>query len=333
MKLEYIIASLAAVVAASSILVAYQLQMTIASLHEELDRLSRELEELRGKLREYNLTRMGASGLEARAIVYILPSEACTSYWKEKYGDRIYFYVHADLEDYRDLIGGDFDRIRKFYDSVIIVIPADDTRRFYRNLEIVDDIASRRGLRILWAIFPKWKYGAEEDYLEPGTAMNKLVLDLMQHLSKMNSTWKIAVWYGWKGRTNPDDILEFYERLPRDLKGLYSAWIDQPFISVVDGLAARDPPFLVVTELYSYEAIKRYSGVLRNQMVITGFHGAPNPDKWLEVICGKLLLIRGARGIGIWMYFDRGDGSGEDYAAYFPELGMANPWECFEVGG
>ena len=269
--------------------------------------------------------------MRARGIVYILPSEACTSTWAEKYGDRIYFYVYANLSNYEEEIGRDFSAIREFYDTVIIVIPAEDTQLFYHNLAVVDRVARRCSLRLMWAIFPKWKYGAEEDYLEPGTAMNKLVVGLMEYLSSLDSTWKIAVWYGWKNRLNHEDIVNFYNSLPDDLKKFYAAWIDEGYAPVLDGLSGENPEFLVVTELYDPEYIIKYSGKLPWQMVITGFYGAHSPEEWLNGICGKLSLIKNPLAVGIWIFYDRGDGHGEEYGAYFPGRGLADPWQCLKV--
>ena len=84
----------------------------------------------------------------------------------------------------------------------------------------------------MWVIFPKWKYGPEESYLVPGTPMNRVVLKLMNFLLALNSTWKIAVWYGWAYRLNASDILSSYNSLPDELKKLYAAWIDDDFVEV-----------------------------------------------------------------------------------------------------
>ena len=215
--------------------------------------------------------------IKARGIVYVLPSNASTPFWKERYGDRCYFYVYANLSDYKDAISEDFFIIRKYYDTVIVVIPADDTSLFHHNLAVVDKIAQENSLRLMWAIFPKWKYGAEEDYLKPGTPMNKLVIELMAYLSSLNSTWKIGVWYGWQYRLNYTDIIDFYTSLPENLRKLYAAWIDEPYAPILENLSRVKPEFLVVTELYSFEAIIKYSGKVSWQMIITGFYRAKTP--------------------------------------------------------
>ncbi len=285
------------------------------------------LEAVREVVGEYSKEQRGARG-----IVYILPSGACTSTWTRRYGDRIYFYVHANLSDYRDAIEEDFSVISEYYDTVIVIIPADDTQLFHHNLKVVSDIAGRYSLRILWGIFPKWKYGAEESYLRQGTPMNRLVVDLMEYLSSLDSTWRIAVWYGWKDRLDYREIIRFYNSLPVDLKGKYAVWLDEEYAPVVDGLATVGPTFLVVTELYSEEEIVRYSGRLDQQMVVTGYEGASNAKDWLNGICPKLRSIRKPAFVGIWMFYDEGDGSGESYGAYFPRQGLADPWYCVKSG-
>lgn len=265
-----------------------------------------------------------------RGIVYILPSGACTDAWERRYGDRIYFYVHANLSDYRDMIERDFSLISENYDTVIVIIPADDTELFLHNLKVISDIASEHSLRVLWGIFPKEKYGIEESYLRSGTAMNELVIELMEYLSSLDSTWKVAVWYGWEGRQDYREILHFYRNLPEDLKEGFAIWLDEEYASVLNGLATVEPGFFVVTELYSGEEIARYSGRFERQVVITG-HEAGSAGDWLKGICPLLRSIRTSY-VGIWMFYDRGDGSGESYGAYFPGEGLADPWDCIKGG-
>ncbi len=267
---------------------------------------------------------------ELRGMVYILPSGACTDVWERRYGDRIYFYVHANLSDYRDMIERDFSVISEYYDTVIVILPADDTKLFLHNLKVISDIASEHSLRVLWGIFPKGKYGVEESYLRSGTKMNGLVIELMDYLSSLDSTWKVAVWYGWEGRQDYREILHFYHNLLEDLKERYAVWLDEEYASVLDGLATAEPGFFVVTELYSGEEIEKYSGRLGRQVVITGYEAGSAVD-WLEGICPLLRSIRTAY-VGIWMFYDRGDGSGESYGAYFPGEGLADPWDCMKGG-
>jgi len=317
-----------------------ELRKTLSELEESRRQLLEKLGELEEALRAAQQPVAQAAGNvwhpvvsgEVRAVAYILPSRASTPAWREQYGDRIYFYVYANISEYAELIDGDFAAISKVYNTVIVVIPADDTQLFRANLALLDSIAGRRGLRILWAVFPKWKYGREEDYLAPGTPMNRLLLDLMRYLAGFKSTWKVAVWYGWSNRADADDVVNFYESLPSDLKPLYACWLDQPYAEVARGLAQRGTSFLVVTELYSEAAISAYSGLLERQMVVTGYYGARSPEEWLSGISRKLSLIKGVgRYLGIWIFYDIDDGHGEEYAAYRPEWGAIPDPYALEV--
>ncbi|MEM3138481.1 MAG: hypothetical protein QW760_08190, partial [Thermofilaceae archaeon] len=255
-NLQRLITVLSLLVAAVSLLAAVHLTLKSAELVRELkelretasevERLRKELEE---KLKEIeNLTktieeygRQATAEKEIRAIAYILPSKACSSRWKEIYGDRIYFYVYTNLSEYASYIDDDFKVISSVYNTVIIFIPGEDTDEFYSNLRILNSLAARNNLKVLWTILPKWKYGAESDYLFPNTQMNTLVLNLMSFLSTLNSTWKIAVWYGWSDRCDPYDIYRFYQSLPADLKTFYAACIEQPFIGCAKGRSSRKP--------------------------------------------------------------------------------------------
>ena len=259
---------------------------------------------------------------DVRLIVYILPSKLSMPYWQERFGDRIYFYVYSNLESYAGFIDEDFRVLSKVYNTVIILIPAEDSDSFYRNLQTLDFLAEKHGIKILWAILPKWKYGREEDYLIPGSAMNRVVLQLMNYLASLKSTWRIAIWYGWTYKLNADDIVSFYAGLPDSLKSLYSCWIDQPFIEVAVSLARKNVEFLVITELYDTDAIARYSGLFKNQLIVTGYHGAKSPEEWLKGIHEKIMHIKGDnRLIGIWIFYDIDDGHGEEYAAFRPSWG------------
>jgi len=340
-NIRYLAAALLAL-SLSSLVAASLLLIKISEMHRELEELEKSLREMEAK-REQLLEelrrleeRAGGSGQSpagpesvgnpagpggVRAVVYILPSRACTPFWRERYGDRIYFYAYANLSEYMGVVEEDFEALSLVYNTVIVIVPAEDTPLYLGNLKVVDELASRHGLRVLWAIFPKWKYGPEEDYLKPGTGMNRLVLQVMSYLSKLNSTWKIAVWYGWRHRASAGDLLDFYSTLPEALKPFYAAWIDQPYVEVARALAEHEPPFLVVTELYSEEALAVYSGLFQRQLVVTGYQGAGSPEEWLRGITRKLGLVRGGEGVGIWAFYDIGDGHGESYAAYRPEWG------------
>lgn len=342
MEAARLVAILSLLVAAVSLLAAAYLASKLSSVASELGELRKalnEVEESRRQLLEKlnelervlsttqqpgvqqagNAWYPAVSG-EVKAIAYILPSKASTTAWKERYGDRIYFYVYANLSEYVNLIDEDFNVISRVYNTVIIVIPADDTELFKANLVLLDAIARKHVLKILWAVFPKWKYGSEDDYLTPGTPMNRLVIGLMHYLAGLNSTWKVAIWYGWSNRANADDVVGFYENLPGGLKPLYACWLDQPYAEVARGLARRVIDFLVITELYSEAAISAYSGLLERQMIVTGYYGAENPEEWLSGISRKISLIKGVnRYLGIWIFYDINDGQGERYASYKPE--------------
>jgi len=299
---------------------------------EELEAKRRELEELKNAL-ENSSTILDnpwypAVSLEVRGVSYILPSGACTPFWREAYGDRIMFYAKANLTEYADLIRGDFRVISKVFNLVVVMIPGDDTPLFRENLKVVDRIAGEEGLKVMWVILPKWKYGDERDYLTPGTPVNRLVVELMKYLSTMGSTWRIGVWYGWQDRASPSDVAAFYASLPEDVKGLYSVWIDQPFIERMTGLRGQLPDdVLVATELYSEQYIEAYSGLFKTQMIVTGYSGAEGPADWLEAAARRLALVRGVnRIVTIWTFYDIGDGHGERYAWYFPNQPLADPY-------
>jgi len=329
-------------VAAASLLAAAYLASKLSAVASELSELRRalndvedsrqqllkKLSELEEALRSVQQPEVAEAGNawypavsgDVRAVAYILPSKASTPVWKERYGDRIYFYVYANLSEYAKLIEEDFNVISKVYNTVIVVVPADDTELFRANIALLDTIARARGLKIMWAVFPKWKYGSEDDYLTSGTPMNRLVLGLLRYLAGLNSTWKVAVWYGWSNRANADDVVSFYESLPSELKPLYACWLDQPYAEVAKGLASRRVDFFVVTELYSEAVISAYSGLLERQMIVTGYYGAGSPEEWLSGISRKISLIKGVgRYLGIWIFYDINDGQGERYAAYKPE--------------
>jgi hypothetical protein len=281
----YLASKLSAVVSEMS-----ELRKALNEVEDSRQQLLKKLNELEEALRSAQQPGTAQAGNawypavsgEVRAVAYILPAKASTPAWKERYGDRIYFYVYANLSEYRKLIEEDFKVISKVYNTVIVVVPADDTELFRANLALIDAVARVHGLKILWAVLPKWKYGSEDDYLTPGTPMNRLVVGLMRYLAGLNSTWKVAVWYGWSNRANPDDVVSFYQSLPSDLKPLYACWLDQPYAEVAKGLARGRVDFLVVTELYSEAAISAYSGLLERQMIVTGLLRGRKPGRMVE---------------------------------------------------
>lgn len=320
MKLEYIIATLSIMVAVSSLIVAYELSIVIQHLQTEINRIRGTISDIKKTL---NRLKSGVHG-----IVYILPYNACSRYWYEHYGDRIFFYAYSNISRYAHYIDSDFNIIRKVYDTVIIIIPAENSSLFFYNLRQIDLISRKHSLKVLWTIFPKWKFGDEKDYLEPGTRLNIVLLRIMDYLATLNSTWKIAIWYGWRDRADVSDIVMFYNSLTPKLKQFYALWLDQPYVYLTEKLVTYDPKFLIITELYSEDFLKKYACIVPNQMIITGYPNARSIEEWLMGICKKLMLIRDTKHLGIWIYYDINDGSGERYAAYFENEGLVNPWVC-----
>ena len=257
-------------------------------------------------------------------IVYILPSSACILSWYQKYGDRIYFYVYADLEGYRVAIGNDFNVIASRYNFVIIVVPAEDVPRYYQNLRILDSLAGNANLRILYAIFPNEKYGIETDYLIPGTSMHRLVLDNMLFMSQLTTTFGIAVWYGWRGNLVPEDIRKFHASLPDNLKTLYLTWMDEEFVPTMvrKGLpkVAKELNIQVVTELYSRKDVGNYAGSFYRQIVVSGIEDATSASNWRSEVRALLSKASGTliepRLFGAWIFYDINDGAREWYRAY-----------------
>lgn len=259
---------------------------------------------------------------EIRGIVYILPSKYCSPLWRDVYGDRIYFYVYANLSRYRDGIEWDFKLISRVYNLVVIVVPADDTDLYRYNLALIDSIARRHSLRITWAIFPKSKYGREDTYLDPGTPMHRLILNVMQYLANLSSTYHIAIWYGWSYRQNGrEDIWRFYNSLPQRLRDLYAVWVDRPYIESIIDINISIP---IYTEIYDPNLIPKYTGLFRKQILVTGYQ-THNISEWIETI-GRYIELSKTKDIVIWIYYDINDGHGEHYYAYKPGIGLGDPW-------
>ncbi|RSN68721.1 hypothetical protein D9Q81_05220 [Candidatus Korarchaeum cryptofilum] len=250
-------------------------------------------------------------------IVYILPSKASSPKWQREYGDRTYFYVKENLSKYKGLIDEDLKVISSAgYNFIILVIPLDDEPTFLRNLELMDELARERGLGILYAIFPKEKYGREWDYLSKGSSVNSALLKLMNFLSNLKSTQGIAVWYGWEGRRfDPSEIREFYLSLPERMRSIYWVWLDDAYVleAVKAGLPEDTP---VVTELYDPLELALYSGAFKRQIVVTGVWNADSSASWLGRMREKLGLGASGRIVGVWIFDDTNDGFGEKYRAY-----------------
>ena len=164
MDARYLVAAASLLVAAASLIVAALAAQRLIALTRELENLREalsELEEVKQQLlervRELEEVRKEGNlwspiiSSEVRAIAYILPSGSCVPLWREKYGDRIYFYAYANLSEFRKFIESDFRAISLVYNTVIIVIPADDTELYFSNLKLIDAIAIEAGLKVMWA--------------------------------------------------------------------------------------------------------------------------------------------------------------------------------------
>jgi hypothetical protein len=262
-------------------------------------------------------------------IVYILPSRASTPFWLERYGYRDAFYSHANLSDYKTDILSDLLIISQRYRFIIHILPLDDTTLYYYNIRLMDSMAAQTHLRIFYAFFPKWKYGAEWNYLTIGSqAHSKMIYD-MQYVENLNSTSAIAIWYGWRDHASEvSELRWFYEALPPGLKQRYWIWVDQPFNEGL--LKAGLPEFAnqfnigVVTELYDPELLSTRGMIFSRQMVVTGVNGASSTSQWLVTISKRLyqlshmILLEAfePRRLGVWIFWDENDGVGEKFSAY-----------------
>jgi len=267
--------------------------------------------------------------LPYKVVTCQVPSLHCGDYWARTFGDRTYFYVYEDLGNYQQYIDEDFSIISTYYDTVVVIIPADDTEQYKSNLAIVNNIARNHNLKILWGIFPKWKYGPEYTYLDVGSAQYNLVVSVMQYLATLSQTYKIGLWYGWSNRCSYSDIETFYNSLPDNLKRLYALWLDEPFVKVLySDLVNHNVEYFVVTELYTYDVQSTYTGKLRNQVVVTGFSDSQNLSQWYFEVCKRVKAIKCCPAIAIWIFYDKGDGTGEKLACYFPNEGLGNVKKC-----
>ncbi len=250
-------------------------------------------------------------------LVYILPYDICSDYWSKTYGDRIYYYVYENISEDQDYINKDFKYISSFYDKIIIVIPADDTPQFFWNMQIINRIAGENNLDVIYAIFPKEKYGREDTYLDNNTKMHQLVIQDMEFLSGLSNTNKIAIWYGWSYRSNPKDIVDFYYSLPSKTRDFYAIWLDEEYTDRLTEIYKKGLPkdILIITEAYSRNLIDRISNLYVNQLLITGYEDAKSIEDWHNHI-EDLLSVCKTNKIGIWIYYDKKDGYGENYAAY-----------------
>jgi len=267
-------------------------------------------------------------------IVYILPSEASTPYWKRQYGDRVHFYAHANVSEYKNSILKDLDVISQSYRFIILGVPLEDTELFYHNLKQMATWAEEKGLEILYQFFPKWKFGPEWMYLNVGSQAHTVMIRNIRFLANFKSTYGISVWYGWRDRpADVDEIARFYNSLPKELGEKYIVWVDQPFVEKVveAGLPqlADKLNLRVATELYSPVHLALYGSTFRRQIVVTGYEDAESVDEWRTSMERKLDYLLPPksgdfepRRLGVWIFWDENDGHGEKLRAYINgELG------------
>ena len=269
-------------------------------------------------------------------IVYILPSKVASPYWESKYGDRIYFYIYENLSKYSQYIDSDFRTISGRYRFVIIVVPLFNSSLFRYNLGLLDRLADKFGLRIVYAIFPKWFYGDEWLYLYEGTEANRIVKSLMRYMCGLDSTMAAAIWFGWPEKLQDIYLIrEFYYQLDRSLRQYYMVWIDGPYVPtlVQNGLPelVDELDIPVATELYTNLSIALYGCAFGRQIIVTGFWNAPDTDTWRRAIARKIsyMLVHREEGfkprrLAIWIYWDENDGHGELYRAYI-NGSLSNP--------
>jgi hypothetical protein len=245
------------------------------------------------------------------------------------YGDRTDFYVYSNVSLQSRVILSDLDVISREYRFVVLILPLDDSAFFYYNLRVFDSWAAAKNLKVLYAFFPKSKYGPEPTYVDPGSRVNKRLVHDMLYLNNLTSTAEIVVWYGWKGDPlNVTSIQNFYDSLPPSLKGKYGIWLDGSFVAdaAKAGLAGFVNPrnIAVVTELYSQGSLSQLAYAFRNQIVVSGVSGATTTGDWREEMALKLDSVNvpsnytqyDPRRLAVWIFWDRNDGSGERYSAY-----------------
>ena len=272
-------------------------------------------------------------------IVYMLPSDASTPNWMRVYGDRTAFYVYANLSLYKNGILRDLDVISRYYRFIVRILPLDDSAFFYYNLRLMDSWAAEKNLKVVYTFFPKSKYGPEDSYLIAGTTVHERLIHDMQFVGNLSSTTAVAVWYGWKGvQFNVQEIRDFYYSLPKDLKGLYCVWLDGSFVrdAVAAGLQRLVDPLniTVVTELYSVDILSQYGFAFKRQIIVSGSSGVYSIDQWQTTMQRKLNNVRASTGsmaanqsprkLIVWIFWDRNDGSGEQYTAYLNGA-LSNP--------
>ena len=261
-------------------------------------------------------------------IVYILPSQASTPYWQNTYGSRESFWVYANITEYKNAILKDLDAIYRSYRFIILILPLDDTILYYHNLKQLDSWTAEKNLRILYAFFPKSKFGSEWTYLIPKTEAHTKMIYNMQYVQNLTSTKAIAIWYGWKQITANLTLVEgFYNSLPPTLSQVYYVWLDGPYAAeaIEAGLSSLADRLSIgaVTELYSPDYLTRYGFAFKRQIIVTGVPGAATADEWRTQMAIKLTNVQThsnidfqPRKLAVWTFWDRNDGSNEAYTAY-----------------
>jgi hypothetical protein len=290
---------------------------------------------------------------EKRSIIYILPSETDDDVFEE-YQKEYYLLIYArkDLaterpndgeRTYAEVIRDDFRVISQKYNTVILVISANDSTEYFNNLTLVNSIAAEFGLNMFYAIFPKGLYGAGHEYLDIGSRKHQLLVEDFEFLGGLSQTWKVGLWYGWNARPNrPTEILTFRESLPLEVRDLYSVWLDEEWYHDVEPIADLLPEdLLVVVEWYSRDGMAELSTIFKTQMIVTGDYAGVQggnvdrtPERWLERILIKRELMEGKNlYLGIWIFVDsKNDSHGEGLTAYFPESDviLPDPWAELE---
>jgi len=270
-------------------------------------------------------------------IVYLQPSDASTPFWMRAYGDRTAFYVYSNISVHRSGILRDLSVISRYYRFIVRIVPLDDTDYFYYNLRLMDSWAAETSLKILYAFFPKSKYGPERSYLTVGTEVYARLVYDMWFVRNLSSTAAIAVWYGWeKAPMDLQAIQSFYDSLPQELKALYCVWLDGSYVrkAVRADLPRLVDPLniTVVTELYSTDILAQFGFAFKRQIIVSGFSGAYSVGQWRVAMAQKLSYVHASDGLhgfdlrklAIWTFWDRNDGSGEQYTAYLSGA-LSNP--------
>jgi len=262
-------------------------------------------------------------------IVYMLPSGAASPFWMQNYGDRTEFYIHSNITLQSRAILNDLEVISKKYQFVVRVLPLDDSAFFYYDLRVFDSWVAAKGLKVLYAFFPKSKYGPERAYLNSGSTVNSRLIHDMLYVDNLTSTAEIAVWYGWADvHVNVTAIRNFYDSLPSLLKIKYSVWLDGSFVAdaVKAGFAAfaDSHNLTVTTELYSQGYLAQFGYAFKRQIIVSGVSGAASISDWATKMSANLDSLRppsnyteyDLRRLAVWIFWDRNDGSGERYTAY-----------------